>query len=143
MTSLSFSVLGVACPYVRVGPINRHGNVHEDTKYRHWKSQIEDAARGAIERSGWKTARGAVRCDVTIVLIRRPTKKPRKSPAARPIAAKSIGDLDNLAKGVFDGCQRAGVFRNDSQVVSAVLEKRWQAPREDFAGAIVRVEVLE
>lgn len=141
--ALSFSVLGVAVPYVRVGPINKHGNVHEDRAYSHWKSQVVDAAREAMARAGWKTTAAAVRCDVTIVLIRRPTKKAPKTPNAWPIAGKSVGDVDNLAKGPLDAMQVAGVYRNDAQVVSAVIEKRWQAPREEFAGAIVRVEVLE
>lgn len=142
MTALSFNVRGVACPFARVSP-GKNGNVFESRHYRQWKSQIMDAAREAADRAAWATTDAAVRVDVTIVLMRRPTKKPRKSESAHPIVEKSCGDVDNFAKGLLDGMQRALVFKNDAQVVQLLAHKRWQAPREEFAGAIVRVEIVE
>ncbi len=139
---LSFSVRGVAEPFTRVSP-GRNGAVYECAKYRHWKSLVTDAALAEIARTGWKTTAAAVRVDVETVLVNRPTKRPRKGGAlAHPIAGKSVMDLDNATKGVLDAMQRATVYRNDLQVVKLVAEKRWQRPDEDFAGAIVRVEIV-
>lgn len=147
MNAMTFQVLGVAVPYVRVIPArNRRGKVYsyEDRKYAHWKSLVIDAARDAMARAGWKTTLAPVRVDVTAVLIQRPTKKKSKGGVpAHPVRGKAVGDASNYGKGVEDAMQRAGVFRNDIQVVTILATKRWQAPGEDFAGAIVHVSVLE
>lgn len=139
MTALSFSVLGVARPFTRVSP-GKGGSAFESPAYKHWKAQIAAAARDAADRVAWATVTGAIRLDVTLVLIRRPAKKADES--AWPISART-GDFDNHVKPIADGCQRALIFTNDAQIVSSVMEKRWQADREEFAGAIVRVEILE
>ncbi len=140
---LNFRVLGVAVPFVRVSPGGKRGGVYEDRKYLHWKSQIIDAAMGEIKRGGWKTATCAVRVAMEFVLIRRPTKTVRPK-HEWPIAGKSVGDIENYWKPVADAMQRAGVYRNDMLIVeiAAPTLKRWQAPREEFAGAIVRVEIV-
>lgn len=139
MTALSFSVRGIAVPFVRVSP-GKGGSAFDDPDYARWKSMIASAARDAADRVAWKTATGPIRLDVVVVLVKRPTKNPDTS--RWPTSART-GDFDNHAKPVADGLQRALIFKNDAQIVSAVLEKRWQADREEFAGAIVRVEVLE
>lgn len=141
-TVLEFRVLGVAIPYQRVSRGAR-GGVFRDRDEVHWSGQVRDAAVEAMERAGWKTVRGAVRVDAEFVLIRRPTKRVGKGrPHGWPIAGKSVGDRDNLDKVVLDALQKAGVYANDAQVCRGEPWKRWQRPDEEFAGVVVRVEVL-
>lgn len=140
--SLAFSVLGVAIPFTRVSP-GKNGNAFESAASRHWKSQIMDAAREEIERSGWKKATGPVRASMEFVLLRRPTKTKRPK-FDWPVAGKSVGDLDSYLRPVGDAMTKAGVFKDDMLIVEfmAPTRKRWAEPNESFAGVIVRVEFV-
>lgn len=138
---LVFRVLGVATPFVRVNPsTTKRGGVYVDKAYAHWKSQVSDAARDAVERAGWSTTDAALRVDVEVVLVRRT----KKSASEWPIGEKATGDLDNYVKGVLDGINKTGVWGDDRQVVrfGPLTQKRWQRKDEEFAGVNVRVEVL-
>lgn len=140
---LTFSVLGIAVPFVRVGPINRHGNVHENAKLRHWKSQIADAALDEIKRTSWTKAKGAVVVSMEFVLVRRPTKT-RRPKLDLPISGKSVGDLDSYIRPVGDAMKQAGVYQDDMLIVEFTeTRKRWQRHDEEFAGVVVRVEIVE
>lgn len=136
---LAFRVLGVAIPFVRVKP-GKSGGAYEPATYKHWKSQIADAARDEMERVGWTKCLTAVRVGVEIVLV----KRNRKSSEPWPISGKGVGDIENYIKPVLDGMTVAGVYRDDMQVcrLHPAPEKRWQREDEEFAGVNVRVEAL-
>lgn len=77
---------------------------------------------------------GCVALVVTAV-FRRPKRLDRRADRRNPHVARP--DADNVLKAVGDALEKAGVVRNDSQVVRAVVEKAYARSDEG-----PRVEVL-
>ncbi len=63
--------------------------------------------------------------------------KPKSNRDAWPIGART-GDVDKLARACLDAMADAGVYANDSQVVSLTVSKEW-SPSADRCGVSVVV----
>ena len=86
-----------------------------------WRQDIVAAARR--ELNGDAPMEGALR--VTIFCYLRQPKKPKNAlPITRP-------DSDKLARSILDGLTTAGVMRDDAQVTSMTVRKRYttETPR--------------
>lgn len=83
-----------------------------------WRSDIRSAL---LDAAGQPLARfeGAVNVQLVFVMPR-PLSTPKRS---TPLATKKP-DLDKLTRAVFDAIGSAGIWRDDSQVVGAVVSKR-------------------
>jgi len=68
-----------------------------------------------------------------LFVLPRPKSAPKRvtMPATKP-------DLDNMAKAVFDGCNQAGVWADDSRVVEVFARKEYGEPRCE-----VRIETVD
>lgn len=77
-------------------------------------------------------------CALTIsAVLPRPKRLMRKKDPDGLIYAPTRPDLSNIVKAVEDGCMKAGVFVDDSQVVRIVAEKFYSE-----RGGLPRVEVI-
>jgi Holliday junction resolvase RusA-like endonuclease len=117
-----FSVAGTPRPQPRPRFVKGRAVSTANPKAKLWRAAVERAARAAVAARGdaLPLFRGAVR--VTLVFTFLP-------PAG---AMERVGtlhthkpDADNISKGVLDLMERAGVFKNDSQVALGPPEKWW------------------
>jgi Holliday junction resolvase RusA-like endonuclease len=106
--------------------------LHDDPELDTWRDAVTRIA--SVARKGRRTLVGAVSVEYVFVV---PAPKTRRNPEA--ITAR---DLDKLVRGVNDALERAGVFKNDAQVVEIKARKRWPEPGEQ-TGVIVRIEALQ
>ena len=129
---LDFFAEGVPVPqgsknaYVRGG---RAVLVDANARLRPWRSAVRSAAEEAIEAAGWEMLDEPCRVYLGFTMPR--PKRPRWGvPAVKP-------DLDKLTRAVFDALTDAGVWRDDSRVVSMEVTERY----EDDEGAVPGVWV--
>ena len=119
MRSLAFQVFGDPVPQgsKRAFVVKNRAVVVDDNKapLRSWRSAIVDAARA--ELNGEAPDLGPVR--VTLMFFLRQPKRPKAPvPITKP-------DIDKLARAVLDGMTDAGVIRDDSQVTTLTVRKRY------------------
>lgn len=83
-----------------------------------WRSDVRAAL---IDDRGQPRAYfdGPVHVDVAFVMPR-----PKSAPKKREPAADKKPDIDKLLRAVLDSVSSSGVWRDDSQVVSVISEKR-------------------
>ena len=93
--------------------------VFTPTKTVRWEDWIALNAERALSTKIGTFDEGAVAIEI-IVNVRRPISRPKKYvwPDKRP-------DLDNYIKAVLDGLQKAGVWRDDAQVVRIAAIKQY------------------
>lgn len=135
---LDFFVLGHPVPqgsktgYVRGG---RAVLVDVNKRLRPWRAAVRAAAEAKIEDAGWEMQDKPCRVCLGFTLPR--PKRPRWGvPAVKP-------DLDKLTRAVFDALTDAGVWKDDSRVVSMEVTKRYADDVEGAAaGVAVEVEAL-
>jgi crossover junction endodeoxyribonuclease RusA len=94
----------------------------KETKLKPWREAVRSSAVDAL--AGRQPLEGPVVVRIVFGLAR-PTSAP-KTRRTWPTGKRS-GDLDKLARAVFDALTDAGVWLDDSQVVSAAIFK-------DFVG---------
>ncbi len=119
MRSLAFQVFGDPIPQgsKRAFVVKNRAVVVDDNKapLRSWRSAVVDAAR--VELNGDAPELGPVR--ITLMFFLRQPKRPKASlPITKP-------DSDKLARAILDGMTDAGVFRDDSQVTTLTVRKRY------------------
>ena len=113
--------------YVRGG---RAVLVDANPRLRAWRAAVRSAAEAAIAEAGWETLDEPCRVYLGFTMPR--PKRPRWGvPAVKP-------DLDKLTRAVFDALTDAGVWRDDSRVVSMEVTKKYE---DDEAVPGVWVEV--
>lgn len=113
--------------YVRGG---RAVLVDANPRLKAWRAAVRSAAEAAIEDAGWETLDEP--CRVHLDFTMPAPKRPRWAvPAVKP-------DLDKLTRAVFDALTDAGVWRDDSRVVSMEVSKKYE---DDEAVPGVWVEV--
>jgi Holliday junction resolvase RusA-like endonuclease len=117
--SMAFQVFGDPVPQgsKRAFVVKNRAVVVDDNKatLRSWRTAVVDAARA--ELNGDAPDLGPVR--ITLMFFLRQPKRPK---AAVPITKP---DADKLARAVLDGMTDAGVFRDDSQVTTLTVRKRY------------------
>lgn len=98
--------------YVRAG---RAVLVDASKRLKSWRSTVRAAAEEAIHCTDWEALDEPAGARLVFVLPR--PKRPRFSrPAVKP-------DLDKLTRAVFDALTDAGVWADDSRVVSMRVDK--------------------
>lgn len=113
--------------YVRGG---RAVLVDANPQLKAWRAQVRAAAAAAVEDAGWETLDEP--CRVHLGFTMPAPKRPRWDvPAVKP-------DLDKLTRAVFDALTDAGVWKDDSRVVSMEVTKKYE---DDEAVPGVWVEV--
>lgn len=116
--------------YVRGG---RAVLVDANPRLKAWRAQVRAAAEAAVEDAGWETLDEPCRAYLGFTMPR--PKRPRWDvPAVKP-------DLDKLTRAVFDALTDAGVWKDDSRVVSMEVTKRYEDD-EAVPGVWVEVESL-
>lgn len=135
---LDFFVEGTPVPqgsknaYVRGG---RAVLVDANKRLRPWRAAVRVAAEAAVEDAGWETLDGP--CHVSLAFTMPLPKRPRWGvPAVKP-------DIDKLTRAVFDALTDAGVWQDDSRVVSMKATKRYAGGDGAIPGVWVEVESLE
>lgn len=134
---LDFFVAGTPVPqgsknaYVRGG---RAVLVDANPRLKAWRAAVRSAAEEAIAEDGWETLDEP--CKVHLGFIMPSPKRPRWSlPAVKP-------DIDKLTRAVFDALTDAGVWRDDSRVVSMNVTKRYTGSDGAVPGVWVEVNTL-
>lgn len=116
--------------YVRGG---RAVLVDANKKLKPWRAAVRSAAEEAIRDDGWVTLDEPCRVRITFNMPR--PQRPRWDvPAVKP-------DLDKLARAVFDALTDAGVWCDDSRVVSMEVTKAYEGEGTD-PGVWVEVNPL-
>lgn len=131
-TPLLITVRGTPQPKAR--PRFVKGRVVSTVKPKEklWRKGVESAAKAAVEaRGGGPLFTGAVRTTMTFTFAGAPHQ------IGKPHTAKP--DKENLEKLVLDAMERAGVYRNDSQVAAGPVAKWWG----EQPGATILVEAID
>lgn len=143
--SISFYVVG--CPKSQPRPRAFAFKKGEKTQVRmydpgsaeFWKSQIAEAAREA----GLEKFEGPV--GITLFFsFPRPKGHFRKDGHVKDSAPKhhtQRGDVDNLAKAVYDALTTLGAWDDDAQIVHAQIDKSWALGSSQGGCAIIISEM--
>ena len=99
-------------------------------RVKSWRADVREAFTGVLDAP----MAGAVRVEVRFHLLRPASV----SVARRPLPTVKP-DLDKLARAVLDALKSAGVYLDDSQVVTLVAAKTY-APAGSPAGAWIQIE---
>lgn len=117
--------------YVRGG---RAVLVDANPRLKAWRAQVRAAAEAAISEDGWETLDEP--CRVHLGFTMPAPKRPRWDvPAVKP-------DLDKLTRAVFDALTDAGVWKDDSRVVSMEVTKKYEDEDGAVPGVWVEVQSL-
>jgi Holliday junction resolvase RusA-like endonuclease len=130
-SALTFTVYGIPIPKGSTKAFFRPGMkfpvvTHDNAKTRPWQESVVSAARDML--AGAPPLEGPIALDVRFFLPR-PKSAPR-----RVVDATKKPDLDKLLRCVKDGLTRAGVYRDDAQVVAVVMSKGFAAGISDPDG---------
>ena len=142
-----FTVVGVAAPQGSKRHVGRGIMIESSARLRPWRSTVTAAASEA--RSGTVTLLGPVRL-LVVLSFARPASHygtGRNAAAVKPSApirptSHAVGDLSKLVRAVEDAITDSGLWRDDSQVVSLVAEKRYVVGVESPNTSITITEVL-
>lgn len=145
MNTLHVRVFGIPAPAgsktvlpTKAGTRLVDGNTNPARQSRAtWRQDVVEAARRAIEANEWEMATGPVVLDVRLI-VPRPKSLPARrrdgtipQPITRPDATK-------LLRATEDALTVAGVWRDDSQVVTLWVRKVF-AGADLLPGAVIRV----
>lgn len=117
----------------RLTTVGGHARAYTPAKTRAWESKAADYIRA--EWGQREPLQGPV-CVSVLVVRPRPTSKVWKRREMPAEWAPTRPDVDNYVKATLDAASKAGVWRDDSQVVRLVATKRLAA-----GGELPRVEV--
>lgn len=143
---ITFTVYGVPIPKGSTKAFMRPGMrfpivTHDNAKTKPWQESVVAAAREAM------AGRAPIE-EPVFLRVRFFVPKPKSAPKRVLFPAKKP-DLDKLLRCVKDGLTRAGVFRDDAQVVATVAWKDFAAGFRDELGlagvprAVVEVEMVD
>ncbi len=147
--AVSAWVAGVPAPQGSKRAIPRRGRggkisvalIESSDKVKPWREDVRQAflgARSALQPPPWLGPMMTVPLVVKIVFVLPRTKAMRDRPASDfPMVQKP--DTDKLARAVLDALTSAGVYADDSQVVTLLAHKRRAEPGEP-TGAMIHVE---
>lgn len=134
MTAFTFSVRGTPRPKARARHIGNRVITTTRKTEKVWRAAVKRSLVAAIANRGDPTPLFAGPVRVSMVFTFEP---PDSARLGQPHTQKP--DKDNLEKLVLDAMEKAGVFRNDSQVAQGPVEKWWG----ERGGATVLVEQID
>lgn len=124
--TLSFIVPGEAVPAARPRFSGSAGSpvVYTPERYSDWLTIVAVKAHEGRHHS--RTLEGPV--SMSVIIYRKSPIRMKKADSAlidtddarRPRPIRGTGDIDNLVKGIMDGCTRAHVWHDDRQVSRGV-----------------------
>ncbi len=106
---------------------------HDSARTKPWRQAIIDATLEKM--TGLAPIDGPVELRVTFYLPR-PKSAPR-----RILEPAKLPDLDKLVRGIGDALTTAGVWRDDSQVVSVIARKLFAGGWRDKPEGLPRAEI--
>ena len=113
-------------------------------KLKAWRNQITEAVRNEADRLGLTGWVGRAWLTLTFILPRPASHLTSKGALTKsaPRQHLSTPDLDKLVRAVGDGITDAGVWRDDSQVISITATKHYSDAFTD-TGASIIIELLD
>jgi hypothetical protein len=126
MTALALHFSFAVQPYVRMTQAGRWTDAAE--AYRENQTELARAIEGECRAKGYEPFLDTARLEVGIIVARAPYKTyiaptEKRRGHERTVDPIKKADIDNFAKAVLDACQKAGLFKNDTQVYWLVAEK--------------------
>lgn len=139
-TFASFVVLGdpKGQPRPRAMAFGGKARVYDPGTAEGWKGLVALAARPHLPTAPLE---GPVRVS-TIFYFKRPGRLLTKSAPAGLIPHTAKPDADNAIKAVLDSLTLVGMWRDDAQVMSLVVEKHY-AERNQAPGALIQISTWE
>jgi crossover junction endodeoxyribonuclease RusA len=145
--AISVWVAGVPAPQGskrslgRQGGFGKHIMIESSKKVAPWREDVRQAFLAYLNSPQcvpWPVALTPPPLVVKIVFVLPRTKAMRDRPSADfPMVQKP--DLDKLGRAVLDALKSAGVYKDDSQVVTLLGHKRRAEPGEP-TGAMIHIE---
>lgn len=89
--------------------------VESSSKLKPWRAVVTLTTKVAAQEQKWTYTEGPVSVDL-IFEIQKPNSSRRAYPTVKP-------DIDKLLRAVLDGITDAGIWKDDSQVVSVLARK--------------------
>ncbi len=124
------TVIGMPGPQGSKRYIGKGIMIESSALVKPWREAVVWAARdqcGGVE----KMIRGPIAVEVTFFL-----PKPKSAPRSRRYPDKAP-DLDKLLRSTFDGLTSAGVWEDDSRVISCYAKKVFCGPVLNVPGCII------
>lgn len=132
---IEFEIPGVAVGKSAPKFNRKSGRTYYPKKTKEWLAFVRDLARRVAPPEPWACA-----VEVTITVHRRPPEswdnQPKIDAMAGRIHPTSRPDCDNYSKGICDGLEKAGIFRDDAQVVDLHVLKVYSD--QDFTTVRIR-----
>lgn len=135
---LAFDVIGAPAPqgskrFVGLSRAGRGIMIESCKAVKPWRMDVASFALKAMLDQRMQLFTGAVRVTITFRL-----RRPKGLPLKVKYHTKKP-DADKLTRSTFDAMTVAGVWNDDSQVVSQRIDKRYACPGET-TGALIMVE---
>lgn len=133
MTALTINVVGTPAPQGSKRGYVVNGRVvmaESSKKVRPWRQDVVAAAQRYATDAAWATPAGPVRVDITFHLARpryhfRTGARANELKPNAPTYCDKKPDKDKLERATCDALTSAGVIRDDAQIASGLVEKRY------------------
>ena len=137
MTGLTFEVRGIPGPQGSKDQFGRESSA----KVKPWREAVRSEAASALSNTNTPPLVGAVAVTVTFFLPRPKAHYGAKGlKATAPVTCAKRPDVDKLLRSTLDALTSAGVYGDDSQVVSLTGTKMYAGPAP--TGAVITVRPL-
>ena len=141
--TISFTVHGLPAPQGSRRYVGNGITVESSKAVGPWRQAVRAECQRAIEAGGRAVMEGPVELRVTFALPR-PKSHHRRDGQLKPTAPVHVDkrpDASKLLRAIEDGLTEGGAWRDDAQVASIRLWKRYVTPSES-PGAVVEVVPL-
>lgn len=130
MSPIYFRVIGEPAPQGSKRHVGHGIMVESSAKVRPWRQDVALAATEA--RRGAEPINGPLYLKVTFFL-----RRPKSAPKRRTLPDRKP-DIDKLLRSTLDAIVTAGLIRDDAQITSTLILKRF-AEAGDSLGAFIRL----
>ena len=108
--------------------VRRAGGVYYPNNYSDYKNILVSQLTAQKRVQGWEFDPASIRAVELTFFFAYPKSTAKKRMIDGAICCTK-GDLDNLAKGVLDAMEQAGVLPNDRQIAHLDVAKHWTTGR--------------